>query len=215
MALPKDDALSAFDGLDPLVDLVAAFKRLPGVGPKSAQRLAFHLLQHDRQSASELGQALLRAVNEIRHCRLCNNFCHQDTCSICAQPRRNRSLVCVVETPADLAAIEQTQTYTGLYYVLMGKASPLDGVHPESLDWPRLSQRLDEPEVQEVILATNFTNEGEATAVFLTDRIRRLNLKVSRLARGVPLGAELEYTDPITVARALMDRRLLRGTDES
>lgn len=205
-------AFDAFDGLDPLVDLVQALKRLPGVGPKSAQRLAFHLLQNDRQAATELGESLLKAVAEIRHCSMCNNFCHADVCSICSDSRRNTSLLCVVETPADLAAIEATQTYRGYYYVLMGRASPLDGVRPESLDWPKLSQRLGDSEVKEVILATNFTNEGEATAVFLTDRIRRMALKVSRLARGVPIGGELEYTDPSTVARALLDRRQL-GSD--
>ncbi|WP_394672917.1 recombination mediator RecR [Limnobacter sp.] len=205
-------ACDAFDGLDPLVDLVQALKRLPGVGPKSAQRLAFHLLQNDRQAATALGESLLKAVAEIRHCSMCNNFCHADVCSICSDTRRNPGLLCVVETPADLAAIEATQTYRGYYYVLMGRASPLDGVRPESLDWPKLSQRLDDSEVKEVILATNFTNEGEATAVFLTDRIRRMALKVSRLARGVPIGGELEYTDPSTVARALLDRRQL-GTD--
>jgi len=205
-------AFDAFDGLDPLVDLVQALKRLPGVGPKSAQRLAFHLLQNDRQAATALGESLLKAVAEIRHCSMCNNFCHADVFSICSPPRRNPGLLCVVETPADLAAIEATQTYRGYYYVLMGRASPLDGVRPESLDWPKLSQRLDDSEVKEVILATNFTNEGEATAVFLTDRIRRMALKVSRLARGVPIGGELEYTDPSTVARALLDRRQL-GSD--
>jgi len=205
-------AFDAFDGLDPLVDLVQALKRLPGVGPKSAQRLAFHLLQSYRQAATALGESLLKAVAEIRHCSMCNNFCHADVCSICSDTRRNPGLLCVVETPADLAAIEATQTYRGYYYVLMGRASPLDGVRPESLDWPKLSQRLDDSEVKEVILATNFTNEGEATAVFLTDRIRRMALKVSRLARGVPIGGELEYTDPSTVARALLDRRQL-GSD--
>jgi len=205
-------AFDAFDGLDPLVDLVQALKRLPGVGPKSAQRLAFHLLQNDRQTATALGESLLKAVAEIRHCSMCNNFCHADVCSICSDTRRNPGLLCVVETPADLAAIEATQTYRGYYYVLMGRASPLDGVRPESLDWPKLNQRLDDSEVKEVILATNFTNEGEATAVFLTDRIRRMALKVSRLARGVPIGGELEYTDPSTVARALLDRRQL-GSD--
>jgi recombination protein RecR len=145
---------------------------------------------------------------------MCNNFCHADVCSICSDTRRNPGLLCVVETPADLAAIEATQTYRGYYYVLMGRASPLDGVRPESLDWPKLSQRLDDSEVKEVILATNFTNEGEATAVFLTDRIRRMALKVSRLARGVPIGGELEYTDPSTVARALLDRRQLGADPE-
>lgn len=207
-------AFDAFDGLDPLVDLVQALKRLPGVGPKSAQRLAFHLLQNDRQAATALGESLLKAVAEIRHCSMCNNFCHAEVCGICSDTRRNPGLLCVVETPADLAAIEATQTYRGYYYVLMGRASPLDGVRPESLDWPKLSQRLDNSEVKEVILATNFTNEGEATAVFLTDRIRRMALKVSRLARGVPIGGELEYTDPSTVARALLDRRQLGADPE-
>lgn len=207
-------AFDAFDGLDPLVDLVQALKRLPGVGPKSAQRLAFHLLQNDRQAATALGESLLKAVAEIRHCSMCNNFCHAEVCGICSDTRRNPGLLCVVETPADLAAIEATQTYRGYYYVLMGRASPLDGIRPESLDWPKLSQRLDNSEVKEVILATNFTNEGEATAVFLTDRIRRMALKVSRLARGVPIGGELEYTDPSTVARALLDRRQLGADPE-
>jgi recombination protein RecR len=206
--------LNAFDGLDPLVELVQALKKLPGVGPKSAQRLAFHLLQNDRQTATLLGGALLRAVAEVKHCNMCNNFCHHALCSICADTKRNPALVCVIETPADLAAIEATQTYKGLYYVLMGKASPLDGMRPEALDWPKLSVRLDEQEVSEVILATNFTSEGEATAVFLTDKVRRMNLRVSRLARGVPIGAELEYTDPTTVARALMDRRQLGNFDD-
>lgn len=202
-----DSGLEVFEGLSPLVDLVQAFKRLPGVGPKSAQRLAYHVLLNDRQTAVELGQSLIRAVNEVRHCTLCNNFSHGAECSICADKRREAKLLCIVETPADLAAIEMTQTYKGYYYVLMGKASPLDGVHPDTLDWPRLAERLRLPDLEEVILATNFTTEGEATSVFLTERIRRLGKKVTRLARGVPLGGELEYTDPTTVARALMDRR--------
>lgn len=203
-----------FVDLGPLADLVQALKRLPGVGPKSAQRLAFHLLQHDRDAATGLGQALLGAVAQIRHCRRCNSFAHDELCGICADTKRNPALLCVVETPADLAAIEATNTFNGYYYVLMGKVSPLDGVGPESLEWPRLAHRLDEAELEEVILATNFTNEGEATAVFLTDRIRRLGLKVSRLARGVPIGGELEYTDPTTVARALLDRRVLGNETE-
>lgn len=194
---------------EPLEDLVLALKRLPGVGPKSAQRLAFHLMQYDRDAASLLGQALLRAVEAVGHCKRCNNFCYSEICGVCQDERRDETTVCVVETPADLSAIEATNTYKGLYYVLMGKASPLDGMRPESLDWPKLSDRLSEQAVKEVILATNFTTEGEATAVFFTDRIRRMGLKVSRLARGVPLGAELEYTDPTTVARALLDRRTL------
>ncbi|MCQ8894942.1 recombination mediator RecR [Limnobacter humi] len=208
------NTLDPFDGLGPLADLVQALKRLPGVGPKSAQRLAFHLLQHDRQAATDLGQALLTAVRDVQHCARCNSFSHTALCPICSDTRRNASVLCVVETPADLAAIEATHTYQGYYYVLMGRASPLDGVRPESLDWPKLATRLDDGEVREVILATNFTNEGEATAVFLTDRIRKQGVKVSRLARGVPIGGELEYTDPTTVARALLDRRPLGADPE-
>lgn len=199
---------------DPLEELVLALKKLPGVGPKSAQRLAFHLMQYDRDAASVLGHALLDAVKTVGHCQLCNNFCFSDTCSVCRDQRRDETTICIVETPADLSAIEATNTYKGFYYVLMGRASPLDGMRPESLDWPKLSERLGMPEVKEVILATNFTTEGEATAVFFTERIRRMGLKVSRLARGVPLGAELEYTDPTTVARALLDRRTI-GPDVS
>lgn len=204
-----DSSMDAFAGLDPLIDLVRAFRKLPGVGPKSAQRLAFHLLQHDREAAMALGRALSRAVEEVRHCERCNNFSHAFICPVCKDESRSANLICVVETPADMAAIEATMTYKGYYYVLMGKASPLDGLRPESLQWPKLSQRLQQDGVEEVILATNFTTEGEATAVFLTERIRKLGLKVSRLARGVPLGGELEYTDPTTVARALLDRRVL------
>ncbi|MDH4394098.1 MAG: recombination mediator RecR [Limnobacter sp.] len=207
----RNKGFDAFSGLDPLNELIHSLRRLPGVGPKSAQRLAFHLLQHDRDGALALGESLLKAVKEIQHCSRCNNFCHSDLCSICSDSKRKASLVCVVETPADLSAIEATQTYNGYYYVLMGRASPLDGAHPDSLDWPKLSKRLSDTEVLECILATNFTNEGEATAVFLTERIRRLGVKVSRLARGVPIGGELEYTDPTTVARALLDRRQVGG----
>ncbi|MDX1669711.1 MAG: recombination mediator RecR [Limnobacter sp.] len=201
--------MDAFAGLDPLLDLVQAFKKLPGVGPKSAQRLAFHLLQNDREAALFLGQSLVKAVQEIRHCERCNNFSHSRLCSICQDTRRQTDVVCVVETPADMVAIENTLTFKGFYYVLMAKASPLDGARPESLMWNQLGERLREEGVAEVILATNFTTEGEATAVYLTEKIRRMGLKVSRLARGVPLGGELEYTDPTTVARALLDRRVL------
>lgn len=204
-----DSSMDAFAGLDPLIDLVQAFKKLPGVGPKSAQRLAFHLLQHDREAATALGRALIKSVEEVRHCDCCNNFSHAPVCPVCQDTSRLANVVCVVETPADMVAIESTMTYKGYYYVLMSKASPLDGVRPEALQWSKLSQRLEQEGVEEVILATNFTTEGEATAVFLTERIRKMGLKVSRLARGVPLGGELEYTDPTTVARALLDRRIL------
>lgn len=200
-------SLDVFSQVDPLADLVQALKKLPGVGPKSAQRLAYYLLQNDRQVAGDLGRALLDAVEKVQHCGQCNNFSHTLLCSICAKERRNGRLLCVVESPSDLAAIESTHTYTGYYYVLMGKVAPLDGVLPEALDWPKLYKRLQSDSLEEVILATNFTTEGEATAVFLTERIQKLGFKVTRLARGVPLGGELEYTDSATVARALKDRR--------
>ena len=196
-----------FVQVDSLNNLVQALKKLPGVGPKSAQRLAYFLLQHDRTVAQELGRSMLAAVEQVKHSLQCNNFSHDTLCSICANTQRNSNLLCVVESPADLAAIESTHTYAGCYYVLMGKVSPLDGTMPDSFDWPKLFQHLQHGAFEEVILATNFTTEGEATAVFLTERIQRLGFKVTRLARGVPLGGELEYTDLATVARALKDRR--------
>ena len=190
--------------------LVVALQRLPGVGVKSASRMAFHLLQHDTDGALQLAEALQRAVSSLRHCQWCNTFTEADLCVTCQDPRRDRGQLCVVETPADQAALERTGAYRGLYYVLMGRLSPLDGVGPKHLGLEHLLDRLQrtDPEaVREVILATNFTAEGEATAHVIGQLARSLQLKVTRLARGVPIGSELEYVDLGTIAHALADRR--------
>lgn len=192
--------------LDSLVD---ALRCLPGVGPKSAQRMAFHLLQRDRGGAGRLAQALAQALERVRHCSGCNNFTEAETCELCASGRRDASLLCVVESPADLLMIEQTHSYPGLYYVLMGRLSPLDGVGPEQLALDRLVRRALDGTVREVILATNFTVEGEATAHYLGELLAPRGLAVSRIARGLPVGGELEYTDAGTVAQALIERRAL------
>lgn len=192
-----------------LVRLIDALRKLPGVGPKSAQRMAFHLLQHDRENASVLGQSLLDAVAMTKHCQRCNGFTEHDLCDICADTERDPHTLCVVETPSDMMTIEMTATYHGLYFIMMGKCSPLDGIGPYALAFGQLSERVDDGIVKEVILATNFTNEGEATAYFLSEQLKQRGLNVSRLARGVPIGGELEYTDPGTVARALLDRRTI------
>lgn len=187
--------------------LVQALKGLPGVGVKSAQRMAFHLLQHDRQAATQLAQALTQAVTAVRHCSQCHTFTEAEVCDTCADPARERGQLCVVETPADQSAVERTGTYRGLYFVLMGKLSPLDGIGPHDIGLAKLRERCAEPALREVILATNFTAEGEATAHVIAQALRTLDVKVTRLARGVPIGSELEYVDLGTIAHALVDRR--------
>ena len=187
--------------------LTEALRRLPGVGPKSAQRMAFHLLQHDREGAAMLSRALYQAVDAVHHCAMCNTFSETDVCELCADEQRDRTMLCVVETPADQMMIEQTLTYKGLYFVLMGRLSPLDGIGPKDLHLEKLVGRADDGEVKEVVLATNFTNEGEATAHYISEMLKARGLKVSRLARGVPVGGELEYVDAGTIARAMLDRR--------
>ncbi len=187
--------------------LTEALRRLPGVGPKTAQRMAMHLLQHDRTGAELLGQSLLHAVNAIRHCQRCNTFTEEDICQVCASPSRDRSQLCVVESPSDLLAVEQSHAWRGLYFVLMGRISPLDGVGAADIGAARLLERAQEAGVEEVILATGFTAEGEVTAHALATALRARGLKVTRLARGVPAGSELEYVDLGTIAHALVDRR--------
>jgi len=187
--------------------LVQALRVLPGVGPRSAQRMAFHLLQHERGGADELARALAEALESVRRCAKCNNFSEEELCALCLSPRRDRALLCVVETPADLAMVEQTLSYSGMYFVLMGRLSPLDGVGPRDIGLDRLLERAADGEVHEVILATNFTNEGEATAHYIAEMLRARNVKASRIARGVPLGGELEYVDAGTLSQALLDRR--------
>ncbi|MBC3886053.1 recombination mediator RecR [Undibacterium griseum] len=187
--------------------LADALRRLPGVGPKSAQRMAYHLLQHDREAASTLGHALLNAMDRIHHCSSCNTFTEIEICETCQDAQRDGTLLCVVETPSDQMMIEQTLTYKGLYFVLMGRLSPLDGIGPRDIYLERLIARATDGIVQEVVLATNFTNEGEATAHYIGEMLKARGLKVSRLARGVPVGGELEYVDAGTIARAMLDRR--------
>ena len=200
---PKDPVPAA-QGLERLIE---ALRVLPGVGPRSAQRMAYYLLQNDRPGGAELAQALDAALNTVRRCAKCNNFTEEEVCALCRSSRRDASLLCVVETPADLAMVEQTLSYSGMYFVLMGRLSPLDGIGPRDIGLDRLLERATEPEVQEVILATNFTNEGEATAHYIAEMLRQRNVKVSRIARGVPLGGELEYVDAGTISQALHDRR--------
>jgi len=191
----------------PLEALTEALRRLPGVGARSAQRFAYHLLQHDREGAALLSRALSDAVGRIRHCARCNTFTENEICETCSSPRRDPSLLCVVETPADQLMVEQTMSFGGLYFVLMGRLSPLDGIGPKEIGLERLLERAADPALREVILATNFTQEGEATAHYIGELLRARGLKVSRLARGVPVGSELEYVDPSTIAQALRDRR--------
>src|SRR3569623_292882 len=190
-----------------LVFLSDALRRLPGIGPKSAQRIAYHMMQHDREGAAMLGRALTQAVEKIHHCARCNTFTENEVCETCLDSERNASLLCVVETPADQLMIEQTLTYKGVYFVLMGRLSPLDGIGPKDIHLELLMARADDGVVNEVILATNFTIEGEATAHYISETLKSRGLKVSRLARGVPVGGELEYVDAGTIARAMLDRR--------
>jgi recombination protein RecR len=187
--------------------LVQALRRLPGVGVKSAQRMAFHLLQHDRSGAQMLARALQDAATRVQHCERCHTFTEQAICATCLDVQRDHSQLCVVETPADQSAMERTGAYKGLYFVLMGKLSPLDGVGPNELGLKKLFERATDGTVQEVILATNFTAEGETTAHVISEGLKARGLRPTRLARGVPVGSELEYVDLGTIAHALVDRR--------
>ena len=190
-----------------LLELVEALRALPGVGPKSAQRMAYHLLQRDRPAAARLAQGLERALHSIIRCERCNNFSETALCELCSSAQRDPALLCVVETPADLLMVEQTLAYRGLYYVLMGRLSPLDGIGPRDIGLDRLAQRVADGPVREVVIATNFTNEGEATAHYVSELLQAHGVKLSRIARGVPVGGELEFVDPGTLAQAFYDRR--------
>ena len=187
--------------------LIEALRCLPGVGPKSAQRMAYHLLQRDQNGAKRLGQALTHAIDTLVHCEKCNNFSENEVCELCRSSRRDASQLCVVEMPADLLMMEQTQAYSGLYFVLMGRLSPLDGIGPREIHLERLLKRADDGVVREVILATNFTVEGEATAHYIGELLAARGIKVTRIARGLPVGGELEYVDSGTLAQAVADRR--------
>jgi len=189
--------------------LVEALRCLPGVGPKSAQRMAYFLLQRDRPGAQKLADALGLALAALKHCQRCNTFTEAEICERCASTKRDARLLCVVETPVDMNMMEQTHAYSGLYYVLMGRVSPLDGVGPRELQLEQLLARACDGVVEEVILATNFTNEGEVTAHYLAEMLKSRAIRVSRIARGVPVGGELEYVDAGTLAQAVRERKAL------
>jgi recombination protein RecR len=187
--------------------LIEALRRLPGVGVKSAQRMAFHLLQHDRDGARRMALALQSAVDHIRHCERCHTFTEGALCRVCMDPGRDARQLCVVESPSDQAALERSGSYRGLYFVLMGRLSPLDGIGAREIGVHALLDRAVDGATEEVIIATNFTAEGEATAHVLGEALKARGLRVTRLARGVPIGSELEYVDLGTLAHALVDRR--------
>ena len=190
-----------------LENLIDALRCLPGVGPKSAQRMTLHLLERDRDGATTLAEALATAVERVDHCSRCRNFTELEVCEICIDTRRDSKIICVVETPADVLAIEESGGFNGIYFVLMGHLSPIDGIGPAEIGLDAFHQRVVDEEIGEVILATNPTVEGEATAYYLTDMLQSEGVAVTRIAHGVPLGGELEYVDGSTLAHALTGRR--------
>jgi recombination protein RecR len=198
--------MSAPSALDQLVD---ALRVLPGVGPKSAQRMAFHLLQRDQQGAASLAESIQHALTTLKHCSRCNTFTEHDICNLCLDSNRDPSVLCVVEMPADLLMVEQAMCFSGMYFVLMGRLSPLDGIGPREINFERLLQRVADGAVREVILSTNYTVEGEATAHYIAELLKSRGLKMSRIARGLPVGGELEHVDPGTLAQALLERKAL------
>lgn len=192
----------------PAIELLKqALRRLPGVGPKSSQRIALHLLERDRDGAKQIVEALENALEKVGHCSRCNNLSEQKVCEICDSPRRDHSMLCVVESPADLISLEQASVYNGTYFVLMGHLSPLDGIGPEELGISRLETVMDEGELKEIVLATNLTVEGEATAHFISELANQRGIRTTRIAYGVPVGGELEYVDGGTLARAFTGRQ--------
>lgn len=193
-----------------LEHLIESLRCLPGVGPKSALRMAYYLLQRDRKGANGLANALSDALETIGHCQLCNNFSEQPTCATCSSDKRDKSVLCVVEMPTDVMMLDQTQSYEGLYFVLMGRLSPLDGVGPKEINLDKLIKRAQDGVVKEVILATNYTVEGEATAHYIIELLKARDIKVSRIARGLPMGGEIEYVDSGTLAQALVERKSIR-----
>lgn len=194
-----------------LMQLVDALRCLPGVGPKSAQRMAFHLLEREREGGRQLAAVLLEAMERIGRCSRCRDLTEETVCRVCSDPKRDASLLCVLESPSDVLAIEQATGYRGLYYVLMGRLSPLDGIGPAELGLEKLAQRLDEEPPSELIIATNPTVEGETTAIYLQRMAAKRGIAVSRIAHGVPLGGELEFTDQSTIAHAFSSRLPVRN----
>ncbi|WP_075188079.1 recombination mediator RecR [Teredinibacter haidensis] len=192
----------------PLIDqLISALRVLPGVGPKSAQRMALNLLEHNRAGADQLAKALAVAIEAVQRCQQCRTLTEQTLCNICSNSKRNHKQLCVVETPADVLALEQARIFSGVYFVLLGKLSPIDGIGPKEIGMDVLGQRFQNEEIEELIIATNPTIEGEATSHYIAERAKVHGIKVSRIAHGVPIGGELEYIDGSTLAHALNSRR--------
>ena len=192
-----------------LVNLIESLKCLPGVGPKSALRLAYYLLQRDRQGAHNLAKSIDESLSKLGHCKLCNNFSEEDTCKICDSQDRITDTLCVVEMPTDLLMLEQTHSYKGMYFVLMGRLSPLDGIGPKEIHINKLLERIKQSEINEVILATNFTTEGNTTAQYIAELLKETKIKVTRIARGLPMGGEIEYVDSGTLAQSIVERKKL------
>lgn len=194
---------------EPMARLIDELKKLPGVGSKSAQRLAFHILRSSEEDAEALASSIRELKAKLHLCTICNNITDVDPCVYCSSPTRNQRLVCVVEEPTNIASIEKTRSYNGVYHVLHGSLSPLHGVGPEHLRLANLSRRVDQGEVDELIIATNPTVEGEATAVYISNMVKRSGVKVTRIATGIPAGSDIEYADEVTMAKALEGRREL------
>ena len=192
-----------------LENLIESLKCLPGVGPKSALRLAYYLLQRDRQGARNLAKSIDESLSKLGHCKLCNNFSEEDTCKICDSKDRITDTLCVVEMPTDLLMLEQTHSYKGMYFVLMGRLSPLDGIGPKEIHINKLLERIKQSEINEVILATNFTTEGNTTAQYIAELLKETKIKITRIARGLPMGGEIEYVDSGTLAQSLVERKKL------
>ena len=191
----------------PLAKLVSEFEKLPGIGPKTAQRLAFHVLRMSETEAGEFAQAVLDVKSTIRQCNTCYNYTDQETCEVCGNPKRDRSIICVVSEPRDIVSMEKTNEYKGLYHVLGGVISPMDGIGPDKLRIRELLARISEGEIKEVILATNPTIEGDATAMYIAGFLKELGIKTTRIAHGMPVGADMDYADQATLIQALQWRR--------
>ena len=195
--------------IEVLENLVDALKILPGVGPKSALRLSYFLLQRNRDGAKNLSEKISNALEQLMHCELCNNFSEKPQCSICLSNKRDVNTICIVEMPTDLLMFEETHSYNGLYFILMGKLSPLDGIGPNDIHLSKLIKRVKNSNITEMILATNFTVEGNATAQYIKELFKDVDIKTSRIARGLPMGGEIEYVDSGTLAQAIVERKVL------
>jgi|TARA_B110000967_G_C18869795_1_gene554736 recombination protein RecR len=195
--------------IEPLETLVDALKILPGVGPKSALRLTYFLLQRNRSGAKNLSEKISNALEQLMHCELCNNFSEEPVCSICSSGKRDKNTICIVEMPTDLLMLEETHSYDGLYFILMGRLSPLDGIGPNDIHLSKLIKRIKISNIKEIILATNFTVEGNATAQYIKELFKGVDIKTSRIARGLPMGGEIEYVDSGTLAQAIVERKTL------